>query len=190
MTELLINFGPGFTPKQQVDLETLANRALQKCLEQVRFYSGHEALIENLATIPVEINRNSLSEARNATVAVQSTMDPLQDEQLIHHELIHVFQSQIMQGDHNLFNRVPKWFFEGMAVALSGQGMVYTREALNQLLAEFPLNLDPDIYLLMERHRSYPMDIGLYDFGEVRLSTRFPYPSPSTLDTPRTMAPS
>ena len=139
------------------------NQAFQKCRTQfdiapdrleiprVRIASGYGGTARfdslQLFTSPsLEINPNNEGESK-----------ALEDVQrLIHHEMVHIFQHQLL-GQDKMY-ALPTWFSEGMAVAFSGQSIIWKPSDFKQELKAFNSVPNAAFYLLMNQHMPFDMN--------------------------------
>lgn len=90
---------------------------------------------------------------------------PAKVEKLVHHELVHFFQSHLHGVEPYAY--LPHWFFEGMAVALAGQGIIARNRHLNEDYPTLGGSAGWERYYLMKQHMGIdcmkpPYDV-LYD---------------------------
>jgi hypothetical protein len=97
-----------------------------------------------------------LSPDLNINSMMQQDIDRLADaRRLIHHEMVHVFQHQLLGIEHSF--ALATWFSEGMAVAFSGQPVIFRATDVKEVLGSFGQVEEPQTYLLMSEYRSYDM---------------------------------
>lgn len=158
-----------FSSSIRQSLSEMARRTFAICKQQFssaddhiiphcRFCLGHqEANTGNLAGIQI-----SFSDAKS--LLDQITTTPEKIERLIHHEMVHFFQSHLVGTEP--FNYLPTWFHEGMAVAFSGQELIARKSHLDEDMENLGGSGAWDLFYLMDEYlgincTEFPFD-GLY----------------------------
>ncbi len=159
----------GFTPTVQDSLRAMASKAFDACKLQFssrddhaqphcRFHLG--GFVGNTGDISgIHLTFSDEKHLSDLTAAA-STL-----EQLIHHELVHFFQIHLCGREP--FEYLPKWFYEGMAVAFSGQGLIARNSHMDTDYRRFGGKSGWERFYLMNQHRdldfSRPPFDALYD---------------------------
>lgn len=145
---------PAFTTSIQENLKEMTKRAFAACklqfsssedhaMPHCQFHMGGDhGNTGNLNSIHLTFS----DQQHLSTLALQN---PAELEQLIHHEMVHFFQSQLHGTEP--FNYLPTWFHEGMAVAFSGQCLIARNSHLDEDFEAFGGNeVWEDFYLMNE----------------------------------------
>lgn len=144
------------------------NHAFQKCrtqfggapdshgISRVRIAPGyggtaHFEYLQLFISPGLEINPNHDGESK--------ALEEIQ--RLIHHEMVHVFQHHLLGKDK--IYALPTWFSEGMAVAFSGQSIIWKPSDFKQELTAFNSLPDAETYLLMQQHEPFDMKSAPFD---------------------------
>jgi hypothetical protein len=113
--------------------------------------SAHYDFLKLSISPNLEINPGNENESRSLKVA----------QQLIHHEMVHIFQQQLL-GQQKLY-ALQTWFSEGMAVALSGQPVIWEGNDFLKELDAFEALPDAESYLIMSNYLAFDMSKSPFD---------------------------
>lgn len=168
--QLFFDPQPIFASSVQEKLHELTQQALSNCKAQFSAAGNHaepechfHISGQNGNTGGMHGIHITFSDTRNMREFLD---DPDRLRQLIHHELVHFFQAH--RHGREPFKYLPKWFYEGMAVAFSGQGLTAKKRHLDEDLAGIGGDQPWEQFFLMQESRTDldfrnpPYDI-LYD---------------------------
>lgn len=137
-----------FTEKGRNALRQAAEDALKKCSAQFKGFVCEDIVVE------VRFESGAYGgEAHFDHIDISIAEDQLGGDELcelIHHEMVHFFQNRLIGKEHQY--KLPHWFSEGMAVALSGQGIIFEGKDVEGVVSKF-LGAGVDEYIFMRRGR-------------------------------------
>ncbi|SDT19303.1 hypothetical protein SAMN05216598_4355 [Pseudomonas asplenii] len=158
-----IQFEGDFTPSIKTWIEEEFERAFALCIKQfsgcaiewqipktvVKEGYGGEARLDQLELcLSPTLDLNAQDEEKSYQVKAA--------KRLIHHELVHIFQHQVLRKNH--IYALPTWFSEGMAVAFSGQTLSWDAGQLQKDLDAMGQIPRAEQYLIMTGYKPFDMN--------------------------------
>ncbi|MCF1488298.1 hypothetical protein N5D36_00890 [Pseudomonas mosselii] len=151
-------------------LRAMAARAFAACKVQFSSQDDHASPVCEFHVGGFKGNTGNLVGIHVTFSTAQALSEALSDspakvEQLIHHEMVHFFQSHLHGVEP--YTYLPLWFSEGMAVAFSGQGIIARNSHLDSDYPRLGGSVGWERYYLMKQYRNIdctrpPFDV-LYD---------------------------
>lgn len=158
-----VYFADHFSDALQAWIKEEIKNAFHKCCMQFEADSdAHEMPMVEISagyggSAHYDFLKLSLSQSLNINPANKLESEKLKSaQQLIHHEMVHIFQQHLLKRNNSF--ALQTWFSEGMAVAFSGQPVIFEVNDFSKELNAFNAVPNAESYLVMANYQRFDMN--------------------------------